>query len=415
MVVRPITKILIIIGLLITASMINGCAAPPRFEQRLHDIVKPHVFSIAKWEFKALFEEVKGIGREKQGTADGTGTVIEYFNTLKQIKNVRTEIEAITAGNTTGNTDPLQSELVKLEERNLSLNSAVEKTLEKHIKDVLSEQGIYNPAYRLMKFKTLFPPMNFRLEKPPNLIVVSPRERIESIREITLQQEIDLAIIEDIESRVDTLNVSSLVVELGGFAGTYPSFVTSDADLKFTLDTAAEEWLHQYLTFKPLGFRYLLDITGIARNYEIATMNETVASMTGKEISAAVYEKYYASYDSNDSSGKTGETGFNFNLEMREIRRAVEIYLAAGETAKAERYMTDRRQYLAEHGYYIRKLNQAYFAFHGTYADRPTSISPIGLELKELRARSKSTSEFLETAAAMTSRQDLQENLRQSP
>ena len=73
--------------------------------------------------------------------------------------------------------------------------------------------------------------------------------------------------------------------------------------------------------------------------------------------------------------------------------------------------MEERRQYILELGYYIRKLNQAYFAFHGMYADSPTSIAPIGEEMKELRARSQSLQDFLYTVAPMTSRADLQEIL----
>jgi hypothetical protein len=57
--------------------------------------------------------------------------------------------------------------------------------------------------------------------------------------------------------------------------------------------------------------------------------------------------------------------------------------------------MEQKRQYLDTRGYHIRKLNQAYFAFHGTYADRPTSISPIGRELKKLRNQSASLKDFL--------------------
>ena len=69
--------------------------------------------------------------------------------------------------------------------------------------------------------------------------------------------------------------------------------------------------------------------------------------------------------------------------------------------------MEQKRQYLASMGYYIRKLNQAYFAFHGTYTDSPTSISPIGLELKRLRSQKASLKDFLNTVAVMTSRQHL--------
>jgi hypothetical protein len=73
--------------------------------------------------------------------------------------------------------------------------------------------------------------------------------------------------------------------------------------------------------------------------------------------------------------------------------------------------MEEKRQYLFSMGYYIRKLNQAYFAFHGAYADSPTSVSPIGVKLKRLREESASLKEFLNTVADMTSRQELEELL----
>jgi hypothetical protein len=119
-----------------------------------------------------------------------------------------------------------------------------------------------------------------------------------------------------------------------------------------------------------------------------------------------VCQKYYPDYE-NSTQPPAGEPEFDFNREMREIRRAVDAYLAKGEITQAEEFMEEKRQYLASEGYHIRKLNQAYFAFHGTYADSPTSVSPIGAELKQLREQSISLKDFLNTAAAMTSRQDL--------
>ena len=42
--------------------------------------------------------------------------------------------------------------------------------------------------------------------------------------------------------------------------------------------------------------------------------------------------------------------------------------------------MEERRLLMVEHGYPIRVLNQAYFAFHGAYAESPASSSPIGAQ-----------------------------------
>jgi hypothetical protein len=92
---------------------------------------------------------------------------------------------------------------------------------------------------------------------------------------------------------------------------------------------------------------------------------------------------------------------------MREIRIAVDNYLAQGEIDQAEAFMEQKQQYLAENGYYIRKLNQAYFAFHGTYADSPTSSSPIGKEISQLREQSASLKDFLDSAAGITSQDEL--------
>jgi hypothetical protein len=64
--------------------------------------------------------------------------------------------------------------------------------------------------------------------------------------------------------------------------------------------------------------------------------------------------------------------------------------------------MEEKRLQLASHGYYIRKLNQAYFAFYGTYASSPGSVSPIGSGLKALRQKSDSLKSFVEQISSMT-------------
>ena len=70
----------------------------------------------------------------------------------------------------------------------------------------------------------------------------------------------------------------------------------------------------------------------------------------------------------------------------REIAQAcADEMLAQGDVEGAEEYMEERRRFLVSLGYYIRKLNQAYFAFHGSYSTSPTSVDPIGEALQRLR------------------------------
>jgi len=406
-------KLMVGMSLLLVCLFGGGCAPAQDFDGCLKTIVEPYRFSIVKWEAEVLFDEANQWNFSRSEKIDDeVYLVTEYFSFVERIEILESEIEAINSGNGQGDLSSHEAELNRLQEQKAALQETVERIIERQIRETLAQLGIFNPVDEYIRLKVGFPPLNFKLETPPYLLVISPRDKIDSIREITLLPSLSLEEIEDIEAAVDKLGVSSLVVEIGGFGATYPSFVANDGSLRFTIDTAIEEWLHHYLAFKPLGFLYLLDLTGVSRNYEIATMNETVASMVSEEIGSILYRKYYSPDENSCCQNQGAGSGFDFNQEMREIRRAVDKYLARGEIEQAEEFMEQKRQYLVSMGYYIRKLNQAYFAFYGTYADSPTSISPIGVELKELRSQSDSLRDFLNTVATMTSRQNLRDRLR---
>ena len=86
-------------------------------------------------------------------------------------------------------------------------------------------------------------------------------------------------------------------------------------------------------------------------------------------------------------------------------------FLAEGKVEEAEAYMEARRQVFWDNGYRIRKLNQAYFAFYGSYADQPggaAGIDPVGAAVRILRAQSLSLSDFLDRMAWVTSFESLQ-------
>ncbi|MFC1870299.1 hypothetical protein ACFLYE_03410 [Chloroflexota bacterium] len=402
-------KVVAVAGLLLVSVLGGSCASMPTFDSHLRSIVKPYRFSIAQWETRTILQQAgQFIGDRKDEINDRKDEVARYFSLVDQISTLKSQIAAVNNGNESGDSASQEIELNRQQQRREALTGTVENIIQEQIAETLAEQGIFHPLDKYIGLKVNFPPVDFKLEKPPHLLVISPRERIETIRTILVREDITLRETEDIEAQADELDVSSLVVDLGGLGAIYPVLVTNAANRQFVLDTAVHEWLHQYLVFKPLGFLYLLDLTGIARNYEIAMMNETLADMVGKEISAIISEKYYPEQENDTRKKGNTEPVFNFDQEMREIRKTVEQYLAGGEIEQAEEFMEQKRQFLATKGYHVRKLNQAYFAFHGKYADRPAFISPIGLELKELRTQSTSLRDFLNTAAALTSPQDLQ-------
>ena len=90
------------------------------------------------------------------------------------------------------------------------------------------------------------------------------------------------------------------------------------------------------------------------------------------------------------------------------------MQVAEGKIEEAETYMEERRQIFLRNGYLVRKLNQAFFAFNGAYADVPGGAAgqdPVGPAVRALRAQSGSLAEFVNTMSWMWSFEQLQETL----
>ena len=188
-----------------------------------------------------------------------------------------------------------------------------------------------------------------------------------------------------------------LVEEVGGI-GTYPTMVQETDDLNWLLEVISHEWIHNYLELRPLGINY--DTTP-----ELRTMNETTASLAGKEIASAVIARYYPERvppppppqpitppSDQKPTEPASPPAFDFRAEMHITRLHVDELLAAGKIDDAESYMEQRRQFLWDNGYQIRKLNQAYFAFHGAYADEPGGAAgndPVGPAVRALRDKER--------------------------
>jgi hypothetical protein len=173
----------------------------------------------------------------------------------------------------------------------------------------------------------------------------------------------------------------------------------------------------------------------LGRNYqtsgETRRINETVASIVGREVGRRVVARYYPEHlppepeptpepeePEEEQEEPSQPVAFDFRMEMRETRIRVDELLAEGKVEKAEAYMERRRKMFVEHGYAIRKLNQAYFAFHGAYAAQPGAAGedPIGPAVRELFARSPGLRAFVDQVAGVTTLHDLEkvlEELRQ--
>ncbi len=296
--------------------------------------------------------------------------------------------------------DVLRERLDALRTERERIENSVEDALEGRMTAVLEDLGLASSPLGPPGPKLVWPPVDVEFDRPPGVLVVSPRERIEVLSERLVPGDLTPEQMDAIEESYRPRNQSALVAGVRGI-GTYPALVQPEADYEATLQSIAHEWLHHYLFFSPLGRRYFA-------SGELVTLNETVANIAGREIGSLVAARFPLHRD-----GVAGQR-VDFAATLRQLRLDVEALLAEGRIDDAERLMEERRQFLADHGYYVRKINQAFFAFHGRYADTPASIDPIGPKLEALRAMYPDVGSFLRAVRGLTSAADLDRALAAS-
>ena len=357
-------------------------------------------FNLVTWELKHLPQKwlykIGSVFRDEEGSDDGA--LHRYFELGDEIDRLANEV-------------PGSDALARAEDERGGLEARVEDIIEGRVTSVLEEQNLALEPPLFSDLGLIFPPVDFEIDPPPRVLAVSPRERIDLDESYLLtpglSNETALAIEAGVEA--DDPDVSALVVTTGGVA-TYPSVIREGRSYERLVDTVFHEWLHQYLIFFPLGRTYI-------KGGEARTLNESVANIAGSELARLYFEKYgplEAEPPPTPGQSPTPSAApdplddpFDFGAEMRALRLDVEELLAAGRIEEAEALMERKRDEFEAKGRYIRRLNQAYFAFYGFYADTPASIDPIGPKLAALLERAGSPGEFVRQASAITSQADL--------
>ena len=289
----------------------------------------------------------------------------------------------------------LNEAIEKNQARRQELLPEVEHIIEETLTQALREQGM------AMRWLGIFPPVDAVFGSPPTVMVLSPRDRIYRQDDFLLQPGLNDEVKDKLEAvALDSANLSATVERTGGLS-VYPSVVLDTAGLRFGLEAAAHEWVHQWLFFRPLGRNY-------RKSPEMLTLNETAATIAGEEIGDMAYTALTGEEVTRPWVRGNPER-FDFGAEMLETRLRAEGLLAQGDIEGAEAYMEERRHRFVAQGYNIRNINQAYFAFYGSYATGPGSASAIGAQLQEVRRRTGSVGEFLDTMGQFGSYQEFEE------
>lgn len=382
---------------------------------RLQSIIGQRHFDFLVWEVNASLAKAESVltnGHSYVNRQERKQTVLDYLDLIRaaqqleaQINNIYVDPEIADPG---AASRELQSELAQKRRTLRQLQPVAEAIIQDQVGTILVDEGFGLLGHA-------WPPVMMHMTPLPSLLVVSPRDRIERLHGFSLEHGLSTPAMEAMEAAIfDTLDRSALVVPIGGM-GTYPAMIMEGANVNWLVEVTAHEWSHHWLGLYPLGLNY-----GDPR---VRVINETVASLVDREIADQVIARYYPEFmvpapvaepppaPATESDVVDAPPPFDFRAEMEETRIVVDALLVEGKIEQAEAYMEAQRRFFVANGYAIRKLNQAYFAFHGAYAAEPgaTGADPIGPMLREIRAQSPTLRAFMAYVAPISSFEDLEE------
>ncbi len=338
--------------------------------------------------------------------------VLDYIDLIGQIRTVEAELSLVYTDPHITDPEsaaaPIREKLAPLYAQRGDIAPLAESIIQQMVSATAARLGFTTGGQPL-------PPVMYHNTPLPWALIVSPRDEIRQEANISLETQLTIEDHIQIEDQISAdLGFSTLVVPVGG-VGTYPTMVAETTSLNWLMEVVSHEWAHNYLTLRPLGVRY--DLTP-----ELRTINETTANIFGNEVGAEIIRTYFPEFapppptppsDTPDQPAPE-PPAFDFRYEMYKTRVRVDELLAQGDVEKAEKYMDYRRGVFWENGYQIRKLNQAYFAFHGAYADSPVSSAgedPVGAAVRQLREQSTSLNEFVTVVSSVKSYDQLLELL----
>ncbi|MCY4528827.1 MAG: hypothetical protein OXD46_07375 [Chloroflexi bacterium] len=390
---------------LLPLMLVFGAASDTFTLNPVQRVAMPHRYSITGWEVRNfpdkwlhLLTTLLPVGEKSD--SEKRDDLHKYFDLGRELLIADDALNRAMADPVAGGVAPLQDDVERLTAERLALRDGVEETIESALSTAIRESGL-TPWERLV-----FPPVDIRLAGPPVLLLTSPRDRIERQHEVLMDPDISLVVRERLEdSLMADHDVAAISFQVGGLAA-YPASVLDSLPMEYTFRASAHEWMHHYMAFRPLGQKMFTSPA-------MVTLNETLADIVGREIGDRAGELLSDGVDPPSpqaapqpapESGLHGrDEHFGFNEEMRETRLRVDELLAKGRVDEAEAYMEERRLFFVENGYPIRRLNQAYFAFHGTYAENAASSSPIAGQLHRFRDLSPDLRTFVLRMADISS------------
>ena len=376
----------------------------------LREYTRAVEFDFVEWEVGAFFNKAvssslkaeRFLNQEQQ-----VEVVLTWLAETEKVINLEQDLIAAQNDTSSGHDNLVQAAKSELDRKKADqgrLAKLAEAVLQNQTEMTLTKVGFGLGGQ-------ILPPVLYQVSDLPLNLIISPRTEIRNELSISLDAGLDAVEKDEIETGIYAdYDLSALIEPVGGI-GAYPTMVMRTTNLNWLTETVAHEWIHNYLTFFPLGIRYYI-------NDQMRTINETTASLAGKEIGLNLIMAFYPertprynlpmpTFTTVLAEGAETMDPFDFRAEMRETRVRVDALLAEGQVDQAENYMEARRRFFWENNYRLRKINQAYFAFYGSYNDTPgggaSGEDPVGPAVQALRTRYSSLNKFLQAIRFVTS------------
>jgi hypothetical protein len=419
---RAIRTRLILAGIALTfiALFPNDTPAGNSLNDKVLGQAKDSLFNYIAWEAGAITTKLGELSSVAayMTEAQRSRYVYDYFKLVANLQQLNAKLSADFCDPAVKDPSAASAELRTQRD---AVRTQVDKTqplaeaiIEGQVASVLRDEG----------FATLgemIPAVSAHITELPMLLVVSPRHTIRfevAVNVVNLPVDQRLALENDVDKN---LNVSSLIAPLGGLS-LYPSMIYQTWHAYSLFDVVAHEWAHHYLYFFPLGLTY-------SEASDARTINETTASLVGREVGRKVIERFYRDYKdimdqipppttptpqrptpSPTPTDPRKPPPFDYNATMHRTRITTDFLLNLGLVDLAERFMESQRLVFTTNGYRLCKINQAFFAFYGGYQSPGTGVGgsdPIGPAIAEIRQRSPSFKAWVETMRAITTREQL--------
>ncbi len=396
--------------------ILPGEGLPPQsLDARLMQATNGAAFDFLSWQAQALFIKLRYSLLSPQRWMDESQRarfVLDHLDHVRRVEQLSADIGRIYTDPNVS--DPEQAsaeqraELAHLRAHLYQTAPLTEAILGEQVASILQDAGFGTLGQ-------LWPPVSGTFTPLPSLLILSPRAVIMSERQLLLRPGFTAAEADALEQRLEAAlsDRSAYVTAIGGLSA-YPAMLMESSSVDWCAEVMAHEWTHHYLTPYPLGLYY--DTYG-----ETRAINETSAELVGRWAGQAVIERFYRPVLERKKAlpqpltrtpqpgGTPAPSAFDFYAEMHATRVAVDRMLAEGRIKDAELYMELKRRYIVAQGYLLRRLNQAYFAFHGAYAARPgaAGADPIGPAVRRLWALSGDPHSFLRRVRSVTRLSDL--------